>query len=92
MIGNTVWLFSNEIIFEEVEFQESNFLGFVLVDEERGEIGKIISIDDFSGNVVFTLIRKGREILIPYNEHFLISCNESKKIITMQLPEGLLEQ
>jgi 16S rRNA processing protein RimM len=66
-------------------------LHFRLLDENGKELGKISAIDDYSGNIVFTVDGDGGEILVPFNEDFLLKLDEEQKTIQLQLPEGLME-
>ena len=91
LVGCSVYLFSDEIQFDPDAEPDSQLIGFTLFDTVRGEIGKIEFIDDYSGNVVFTVQYKGNELLVPFNEDFLVEIDEAKKIIQLQLPEGLIE-
>jgi 16S rRNA processing protein RimM len=91
-VGSQVYLFQWEIVDEAEEPSVSQFLHFRLVDENEVEIGKITAVDDYSGNVVFTVDFNGQELLVPFNEDLLVSVNEEGKIITLRLPEGLLDQ
>ena len=91
LVGTSVWLFNNEIVLEEDETAVSLFVGFMLEDEKLGEIGKITSVDDFSGNLVLTVDYKGAEILVPFNEDFLISADDEQKILKLNLPDGLID-
>ena len=91
MTGSSVYLFKKDIVYEEENSRSGKFLNWIVNDKNSITIGMITHVDDFSGNIVLTISRKGEEILIPYNEDFLISYDESQKIITLDLPEGLLE-
>ena len=91
LVGNSVYLFKNEII-DEPEENEESYKGYILFDVKLGEIGEIVQVDDFSGNIVFTVMHKGSELLIPFNKEILILEDEIKKTITLLLPEGLIEQ
>jgi 16S rRNA processing protein RimM len=90
LVGAAVYLLGNEII-DEPEISEDMLEGFLLVDEKLGEIGMINQVDDYSGNIVFTVSYRNEEILIPYNEEILVSIDDSLKMITLNLPEGLIE-
>ncbi len=91
LVGSSVYLFKEEIIDEpeEIEFMLE---GFLLIDEKLGEIGMINQVDDYSGNIVLTVNYRGNEILIPYNDEIAVSLNETQKTITLNLPEGILEE
>lgn len=91
LVGCPVFLFQNEIVDEAEEQLVSRFLHFTLVDEKLGEIGIITAADDFSGNLVFQVVYKGGELLVPFSEDFLISVDEEQKILKLNLPEGLID-
>ena len=91
LIGNSVYLFLDEIAKEEADLMESKFTNYLLEDVTRGKIGLIIHEDDFSGNIVLTVDYDGEEILVPFNENLLVLIDENKKVIRMNLPEGLLD-
>lgn len=91
LVGCPVFLFQNEIVDEPEEKPVSKFVHFTLFDEKLGEIGSITAVDDFSGNLVFYVQYKGEEILVPFNEDFLVSADEEQKILKLNLPEGLID-
>ncbi|NOR76361.1 MAG: 16S rRNA processing protein RimM [Draconibacterium sp.] len=91
LIGNSVYLYNSEIVDEPEETLESQFENYLLIDEIIGEIGTVVHVEDYAGNIVITVNYKGEEILIPYNDDLLISVNETEKSILLKLPEGLIE-
>jgi 16S rRNA processing protein RimM len=91
LVGSPVYLFNYEIVDEPKEAAISQLLHFRLLDENEKELGEISAVDDYSGNIVFTVDAEGREILVPFNEDFLLKLDEDKKIIQLRLPEGLME-
>lgn len=91
LVGCSVYLFSDEIQLDPDAETNSQFIGFTLWDKTLGEIGKIEFIDDYSGNIVFTVKYKGSELLVPFNEDFLVEIDDAKKIIQLRIPEGLIE-
>ena len=66
------------------------FRGFTTADEQLGELGKIIDVDDSTINTLFIVEYKGGELLIPAQEEFIASIDHKKRHITFHLPEGLL--
>ncbi|HSH20583.1 MAG TPA: hypothetical protein VLA03_09020 [Draconibacterium sp.] len=92
MVGTSVYLFKYEIVFTPDEVFESELVNYLLDDEKLGEIGIIEQVDNYSGNVVFTVNFKGKEILVPFNEDLLISVDKQKKKIKLRFPEGLLDE
>lgn len=92
MVGSSVFLFKNEIIVMSDELSDLELVDYLLVEEKLGEIGIINQIDNYSGNVVFTVNFKGKEILVPFNEDFLIDIDKQNKILKLRLPEGLFDE
>ena len=90
LVGNPVFLFSHEIVSEEEVAPISGFEGYLLEDETLGTIGIITRIDDYSGNVVFTVIKENIELLIPFNDELLVSVNHQQKTIKLKIPDGLI--
>lgn len=91
LVGSSVYLFKHEIVDEQEETTTSRFLHFMLLNENGEKIGKISAVDDYAGNIVFTVNAQNGEILVPFNEDFLLNLNEEQKTIQLQLPEGLLD-
>ena len=92
MVGSSVFLFKNEIIVMTDELSDSELVDYLLVDEKLGEIGIIDQIDNYSGNIVFTVNFKGKELLVPFNEDFLLEIDKQNKVIKLRLPEGLFDE
>mgnify|MGYP006333813187 CR=1 FL=1 len=68
----------------------SYFKGFIAVDETLGEIGEIIDVDDSTINTLFVVENNGDEMLIPAVEEFIKEINHEERLITLNLPEGLI--
>lgn len=91
LVGSSVYLFNNELIENEEELPASQLINFRLLNEEGQEVGIITAVDDYSGNMVFTLDSNGDEILVPYHDELLINLDNNRKTIQLILPEGLLD-
>lgn len=77
---------------EQTNNEELNeLIGTTVIDKERGKLGEILRVDDFSGNVVITVAYHGHEILIPLSEELIIRLDETKKELHMECPEGLID-
>lgn len=68
-----------------------DFIGFQVIDKNKGNIGKITGIIENSVQPTLEIYLEGKEILIPYNEDIVISINEKKKTINIYAPEGLID-
>jgi len=69
------------------EFQLNILIGYKIIDEILGEIGKINKIDESTINMLFVVGKR----LIPVTEEFISKIDSKKKIIYTKLPEGLLD-
>lgn len=68
------------------------FVGFTVVDQEKGILGVIEAVDDSTMNILFIVRGDDKEYLIPATEDFISAINEEKNIIEMLLPEGLVDE
>ncbi|EGJ70267.1 Ribosome maturation factor rimM [Bacteroides coprosuis DSM 18011] len=76
---------------EEVDhYSWLSFKNFLITDTTIGEIGEIIDVDESTLNVLFKVNYSGEEILIPADESLIVGVDDDKRIIQMNLPEGLL--
>jgi 16S rRNA processing protein RimM len=73
------------------EFYDDEILGFDVQDKTYGDLGKITAVEQAGPNKLLLLIYQEKEILIPVNGPFIVSINKTKKLITVNLPEGFLE-
>jgi 16S rRNA processing protein RimM len=66
--------------------------GFKINSGDNKIIGTITSLIENPGQVLLNVeTGKGKEILIPLHENLIISVDRRRKIIKMDLPEGLIE-
>ena len=71
------------------EFNE--LMGVVVFDKERGKLGEIIRVDDFSGNVVLTIQYGAHEVLIPLSEELIVRVDLEQKELCLDCPDGLID-
>jgi len=76
---------------EEGEFHGHEILGFLVVDQKDGELGKVEDVIEHKNNPLIRVDQGEREILIPFQNAFIIEVNSSEKRIVVDLPEGLIE-
>lgn len=72
---------------ENDEYTWRYFTGFRVVDTKVGDLGMIDQVDDSTANILFQL----GNLLIPAAEPFIREVDYQKRVITMELPEGLIE-
>ncbi|MDR1632656.1 MAG: ribosome maturation factor RimM [Dysgonamonadaceae bacterium] len=69
----------------------SHFIGFTVIDEHSGTIGRISDIEESTLNTLFIINTDTNEILIPAAGEIIASVDEDKKELHVALPDGLLE-
>ena len=76
---------------EDGELSWNFFVGFRMEDVRHGELGEVVEVDTTTVNTLFVVEQEdGEELLIPAQEEFIVEINQEKKLITDELPEGLL--
>jgi 16S rRNA processing protein RimM len=89
--GLQVYMKKEDWIVEDDIVSLHDLIGFKVIDKKFGVIGLIENVADYGGNLVIQLTYLSKEILIPFNENFLIRFDEDKKEIEMQCPEGIFD-
>lgn len=89
--GCPVLVFTDEIIEPEDDASPSMLLGYEVVDLKHGPLGKVTHVDDYSGNLVITVIFRENEVLIPLSDDVLTEMDETNRQLKLACPEGLIE-
>ncbi|MBD5357116.1 MAG: 16S rRNA processing protein RimM [Bacteroides sp.] len=78
---------------EEDEIVDDDFSGYIVIDDKTGiEIGKIVSVESSTANVLFVIeTPSGDEVFIPAVEEFIVEIDDETQTIKMIFPEGLLD-
>lgn len=90
LIGHQIFLpqqFLNEM--DDAELGLEYFVGFTVLNEDV-LIGVLISVDETTENALFVLEKDGEELLIPATDSYIVDIDHEKRILRMNLPEGLL--
>lgn len=73
------------------EFGLKDLLHFIAVDENEGELGEIIQINEYPQQFIATVSYKNQEVLFPLNESIIKNIDVVKGVVLVDLPEGLLD-
>ena len=73
------------------EFYSHEVVGYLVVDEEKGEIGNVNEIIEYPTQSIIQIIKDGKEILIPIHDDILKDVNREEKKIYIKAPNGLIE-
>lgn len=66
------------------------FVGFRIEEIHHGKLGEVTEVDTSTINTLFVVNYNGEELLIPAQEDFIVDIDQKHKVITVDLPEGLL--
>lgn len=78
---------------EEVEEEELTwnfFIGFRMEDVNHGSLGEVVDVDTSTVNTLFVVDHEGGELLVPAQEAFIVGIDQKQRLITVDLPDGLL--
>jgi 16S rRNA processing protein RimM len=76
---------------DENAFTLRDLMGFTAIDEDEGELGKIIEIQELPQQLIATVVYKNREVLFPLSEGIIVGIDAVKEVVYVDLPEGLLD-
>ena len=73
------------------EFTLKDLLGFTVIDDNEGELGEIIEINEYPQQLVASVRYQNHEVLFPLNEEIIKGIDVVKEIVYVDLPDGLLD-
>ena len=86
-----------EVWLEEEDFNKFSakaapiaLLGFTIMDGDQA-LGEIIEVIEQPHQLLCTIVYKGKEAMIPVHEASLLKIDKKKKIVHVDLPEGLMD-
>ncbi|MTI19767.1 16S rRNA processing protein RimM [Fulvivirga sp. RKSG066] len=76
---------------EEGQFYYHEVIGYLMKDANSGDVGKVASILAGPQQDLFVVDAEGKEVLVPVSDGIIKGIDHSKKIVEVELPEGLLD-
>ncbi|MFD2967036.1 ribosome maturation factor RimM [Sphingobacterium bambusae] len=73
------------------DFRYSDLIGYLVIDEEEGEIGEITHVQELPQQFMATVDFNGQELLFPLNDDLILGIDAEEEIIEVDLPEGLID-
>ena len=74
------------------ELSWSEIVGFTIRDDSNTSVGTVIAVDLSTINTLFEVLTPdGSTILLPANDDLITDIDREHKVITMTLPEGIME-
>lgn len=88
--GKQVWLAEKDFRRLAGNAAPISLLGYQVI--HRGEVlGPVEEVIEQPHQVLLTIRREGKEVLIPLHEESLLSVHHTRREIVVQLPDGLLD-
>jgi 16S rRNA processing protein RimM len=89
-IGCRIFLTSGT--YDKLKEDNQNLIGYRVFVQEDKLLGSISEVLTNNGQWLINVISiNKKDILIPFHEHFIVSIDKRKKVIIMNIPEGLTE-
>ncbi|MCW8312384.1 ribosome maturation factor RimM [Sphingobacterium thalpophilum] len=73
------------------DFRYTDLIGFLVIDENHGELGEIIDVQEFPQQFVATVDMDGKELMFPLSDDLILGIDGEEEIIEVNLPEGLID-
>jgi 16S rRNA processing protein RimM len=84
---DTAIFIDKSLIAEEDLIMTEEINGFILIDQDDNEIGRITNLINQNQNILLEL---ENDLLVPFHSNLLLDYNLNKKFLKLELPEGLL--
>lgn len=74
-----------------VEEQVPEIIGFKVANEQGDHLGVIADIDDSTENILLLIKHDNNEWMMPLADELIVNLDETNKVLTIIVPEGLLD-
>ena len=92
LVGSSVWMAKDELPeLENDHFYWSDLEGLTVIDEQLGEIGRVVGMFTTPAHDILEVDGPRGEVLIPAIEPFLVAINQEGDLV-VDLPEGLVPE
>ena len=73
------------------DFYSHEVVDFLVIDEEKGELGKVQEIIEYPTQSLIQIVINGKEVLIPIHDDIIQDVNREEKKIYINAPNGLID-
>lgn len=73
------------------DFRYSDLIGYLVIDEEHGELGEIKDVTEMPQQFIATVDMDGKELMFPLSDDLILGIDKEEEIIEVDLPEGLVD-
>ena len=92
LVGTTVYL-PLELLPEKTgnDFYSHEVVDYIVIDEEKGELGKVNEIIEYPTQSLIQVIKDEKEVLIPIHDDIIKEVNREEMKIYIKAPSGLID-
>lgn len=72
------------------DFRYSDLVGYLVIDENEGELGPIINVQEMPQQFIATVDMVGKELMFPLSDDLILAIDAEEKVLEVELPEGLV--
>ncbi len=76
---------------EKNMFYLHDVIGFIVTDKAHGEIGQVQAVLEYPSQYLLQVMQGKKEVLIPVNAVIIQKVDHERRVIEVEVPEGLLE-
>lgn len=73
------------------DFYSHEVVDFLVIDEEKGELGKVQEIIEYPTQSLIQILINGKEVLVPIHDDIIQDVNREEKKIYIKAPNGLID-
>jgi 16S rRNA processing protein RimM len=84
-------VFEDDIDSPEEHLEYGKLKGYTVVDEHLGKLGVIREVKEFPQQEMAVIEYEGKDVLLPLNPVFITGIDAVQKLLSTDLPDGLLE-
>jgi len=73
------------------DFRYTDLVGYLVIDEQEGEIGELIHVQEMPQQFMATVEFEEKELLFPLNDDLIVGIDPEEQVLVVNLPEGLVD-
>lgn len=89
--GKSVWVENTGIATELNTAVEDEWTGYRIFDSHVELVGEVTGVNDYSGNLVFTVATSKGELLLPFHHDLAGHHDRKNKTLILELPDGIFD-
>lgn len=89
--GKSVWIENVSLSADAGTDNKPSWMGYLIYDTHSHYVGEVSEVNDYSGNLVFTVAGSKGEMLLPFHSDLVKKHDKKKNTLILDLPDGILD-